>query len=107
MLDVALHQDKLANLSKQLTAHVEPFFPIPPVNTITKLRYMTISPITIVKRNIKYRTSKYSKNGICNEKNKSKIQNLKTNKVSITKTHRTANPGKLQHTILCHNYKAM
>jgi hypothetical protein len=75
MLDVALHQDKLANMFKQLTAHVEPFFPIPPVNTITKLRYMTISPITIVKRNIKYRTSKYSKNGICNENKQITIQN--------------------------------
>jgi LytS/YehU family sensor histidine kinase len=67
MLDVALHQDKLANLFKQLTAHVEPFFFFFSVNTITELRYMTISPITTVKSNIKYRTSKYSKNGICNE----------------------------------------
>jgi hypothetical protein len=81
MLDVALHQDKLANLFKQLTAHVEPFFPIPPVNTITKLRYMTINVITIVKSNIKYRNSKYSKNGICNENKQ--IKNTKQNKKKL------------------------
>jgi len=37
--------------------------------------------------------------------NKSKTQN-KLN-ASITKVHGRANSGKLQHTILCHNYEAM
>jgi hypothetical protein len=73
---VALHQVKLANLFKKLTAHVEPFFPIPPVNTVTKLRYMTMTAITTVNSPIKYRNSIYSKNGICNEK-KTKNQKYK------------------------------
>jgi len=40
--------------------------------------------------------------------NKSKIQNKLKNKlkVSITKIHRTANLGKLQHTISCHNIRS-
>lgn len=77
---MALHQVKLTSLMEQLTAHVEPFFPIPPVNTITKLRYVTITAITKVNSPIKYRSSKYSKNGICkeNKQYKTKSKKLKT-----------------------------
>lgn len=77
---MALYQFKLASLLKELTAHVEPFFPIPPVNTITELRYVTITAITKVNSPIKYRSSKYSKNGICKENKQYKTKSKKLKK---------------------------